>query len=138
MTFICECCNYATPIKCNLSKHLKSHKHLRKIAEHPVETVVTPVEVMIEPETAKYSCKHCDKKFTFKQAMYRHMKTACKKTNDRVRVDSVDRLLLSRLKRVDQLTKIYFQLGEILIDEKLELQNILEVKIERQNQEQIR
>lgn len=136
MTFICECCNYATPIKCNLTKHLKSHKHLRKIAEPPVEPVaVTPVEVTIEPETAKYSCKHCDKKFTFKQAMYRHMKTACKKTNERIRVDSVDGLLLSKLKRVDKLTRIYFQLGEVLIDEKLELKNLLEIKIDKQNHE---
>jgi hypothetical protein len=63
------------------------------------------------------------------------MKTACKKTNDRILVDSVDGLLVSSLKRVDQLTRIYLQLGEILIVEKLELKNLLEIKIEKQNQE---
>ncbi len=134
MTFICECCNYTTPIKCNLSKHLKSHKHLRKIAEPPIGPVVIPVEVTIEPETAKYSCKHCDKKFTFKQAMYRHMKTACKKSNDN-RVDSVGSLLVSRVKLLNSLTENYLQLGKIIKEEQVEIQTLLSIKIGRQNHE---
>jgi len=135
MTFICECCNYATPIKCNLSKHLKSHKHLRKIAE-PVEPLpLIPVKVTIEPETAKYSCKHCDKKFTFKQAMYRHMKTTCKKTNDSNRVDFVESLLVSRVKRLNSLTENYLQLGKIIKEEQIEIQTLLAIKIGRQNHE---
>ena len=125
MAIRCECCNYTTYKKYNMDKHLTSKRHLSRV----------PVLEPDVPEKKEHVCKHCDKKFTFKQAMYRHMKTACKKTNDRILVDSVDGLLVSSLKRVDQLTRIYLQLGEILIVEKLELKNLLEIKIEKQNQE---
>jgi len=84
MTFICECCNYATQIKGNLAKHLKSHKHNRKMAETPVEPLqveVVPVELEIEPETAIHACKFCFKRFTSTQSMYRHMRTTCRFKN---------------------------------------------------------
>ena len=60
--------------------------------------------------------------------MYRHMKTACKKTDIadiNAIFDSAEAVVVRRLKQVDDLTKIYLQLGELIIDEKLEIQDFV-------------
>ena len=30
VSFLCDCCNYKTDIKCNFVRHLKSFKHIKK------------------------------------------------------------------------------------------------------------
>ena len=122
MAIRCECCNYTAYKKYNMDKHLNSKRHLSRVP------VTVPVLEPGVPEKKEHVCKHCDKKFTFKQAMYRHMKTACKKTDIadiNAIFDSAESVVVRRLKHVDHLTKIYIQLGEIIIDEKSEIQDFV-------------
>jgi hypothetical protein len=90
--------------------------------------VTVPVIEPDVPEKKEHACKHCDKKFTFKQAMYRHMKTSCKKANitDITSIyDSAEAVVVRRLKQADQLTKVYLQLGEIIMEEQLDIKNLM-------------
>ena len=62
MEYFCKCCEYRTTYHTNYKKHMESKKH--KELSHI------------------FVCKYCEKEFTFKQSMYRHIKYTCKKNND--------------------------------------------------------
>jgi hypothetical protein len=124
MAIRCECCNYVTYKKYNMDKHLTSKRHLSRVPE------TVPVLEPAVPEKKEHVCKHCDKKFTFKQAMYRHMKTACKKTDIadiNAVFDSAEAVVARRLKQVDYLRKIYLELGEIIMEEQLEIKDFVKM-----------
>ena len=97
MEFTCECCHYVTTVKCNYAKHLASNKHI--IQKHKQTTAykadvskgsenkqkVIPEPTITIPESTPKDgifCKYCDKSFTFKQSMYRHIKYSCTKNKD--------------------------------------------------------
>jgi len=97
MEFTCECCHYVTTVKCNYAKHLASNKHIiqkykqtaaykadvSKVSEN--QQKVIPEQTLTNPESAPKDgifCKYCDKSFTFKQSMYRHIKYSCTKNKD--------------------------------------------------------
>jgi hypothetical protein len=63
MEYVCKCCDYKTIYQTNYKKHLETKKHMTLIAE-------------------PFVCKYCDKRFSFKQSMYRHIKYSCKKNKD--------------------------------------------------------
>ena len=63
MEYVCEGCHYTTTYQTNYNKHLESKKHK-------------------ELKTDPFVCKCCDKGFSFKQSMYRHMKYTCKKKDE--------------------------------------------------------
>lgn len=58
MSFSCEDCNESFVSQRNLDYHRKNKVCFR--------------------EQKKFNCKHCDKKFTTKISMYRHIRTSCK------------------------------------------------------------
>jgi hypothetical protein len=90
MEFTCECCHYATTVKCNYAKHLSSAKHIIQNYKHSTAfksdvSKAQPKLAEVSPELAEVSpkgivCKYCNKSFKFKQSMYRHLKKACKKS----------------------------------------------------------
>ena len=101
MEFTCDCCHYTTTVKCNFAKHISSKKHIiQKYKQTPAfklavsntpqlpEVVPKAPEVEPkEPELAEVSpkgifCKHCNKSFSFKQSMYRHIKNYCPAKDD--------------------------------------------------------
>jgi hypothetical protein len=95
MEFTCECCHYATTVKCNYAKHIASAKHtiqtykqtaaykveISKAAENQQKVNPEPTKTIPEPKDG-FFCKYCDKSFTFKQSMYRHIKYTCTKNKD--------------------------------------------------------
>ena len=62
MEYFCKCCEYRTTYHTNYKKHMESNKH--------------------KALSQIFVCKYCEKEFTFKQSMYRHIKYTCKKNND--------------------------------------------------------
>jgi len=98
MEFTCECCHYTTTVKCNYAKHLSSNKHIiQKYKQTPSYRVdvskATESQQKVNVETTKtnmetpqvkdgFFCKYCDKSFSFKQSMYRHIKYSCTKNKD--------------------------------------------------------
>ena len=93
----CELCKFSTPLKGNYTVHISSYKHIRaiekdvalrqqeqqkttktNITEH-VDNITTKVS---EKEDPVFACKYCDKRFTFRQSMNRHIKYTCTKNKD--------------------------------------------------------
>lgn len=80
----CKSCNYITTIKCNYDKHLNTKKHKKSTqSQQLVNKKSTTSQQLVNPTPpSKISCKYCDKLFTTKQAMYRHIKYTCRKNKD--------------------------------------------------------
>jgi len=107
--YSCELCNFSTPLKGNYTVHLSSHKHTRaiemdaalkqleqqkateinKTIEHD-NILTTKQEThdnilttnVAEKVNTEFACKYCDKRFSFRQSMYRHIKYTCTKNKD--------------------------------------------------------
>ena len=81
----CTVCKYRTPIRCNFNKHITTEKHKKNILNAPkmsVNAPKLPVNAPIHSEIAPrnpLACVHCDKVFTHKPSMQRHMNHRCKK-----------------------------------------------------------
>ena len=105
--YYCECCNYNAKIKGNYNKHLKSQKHLLKStqSQQKVNNESTQsqqkVNNLYNLGKLLFICKYCDKDFTTKQAMYRHIKYTCKKNNDED-IKELVRLLNEQTKNKDK------------------------------------
>ena len=95
--YVCAVCNFTTPLKSNYTAHLSSKKHIRfnemeaalkqldqkttktNKNEH-VDNITTTKDA--EKEEPEFACKYCDKRFTFRQSMNRHIKYTCTKNKD--------------------------------------------------------
>jgi hypothetical protein len=99
----------------NYTNHLKTYKHIRKVeeesqkkeAEKAVEMKKLEIEKKEDDEKLPLSikCKNCDKCFSFKQSMYRHMKNSCKEKD-------LKELVCSLNKKIDFLTMKLEKFGE--------------------------
>lgn len=80
--YYCECCDYSTDKKSNLTRHESSVKH-QKLSKsyHKVTSLnvhsVTPKSPL--EDTAKFKCKYCQKAFKYALRMCDHVKYSCKK-----------------------------------------------------------
>jgi len=81
----CTICKYRTPIRCNFNKHITTEKHKKNILnapKMPVNAPKMPINAPIRSEIVPrnpLACVHCDKVFTHKPSMQRHMNHRCKK-----------------------------------------------------------
>ena len=98
MAYSCKCCNYMTVRRFNYEKHITSTKHIMLLTEnrkqqkttnqqHPDNTKATnqqyPDKKTTTPETVTlFTCKYCEKGFSFRQSMNRHIKYSCTKNKD--------------------------------------------------------
>lgn len=74
----CKICKFSTLLKSNYSNHLSSKKHiLISQIKQDTDNEKTP-----KVEVAEFTCRYCDKLFTFRQSMNRHIKYSCTKKDD--------------------------------------------------------
>lgn len=69
-TYYCECCDYVAKQKSHYEKHLTSNRH--------AQNFVTFTQNIVHNKDKTIQCLHCDKMFTTKRSMQRHVKTSCK------------------------------------------------------------
>ena len=72
--YYCECCNYTANQKSHYDKHMRSKRHAQN------HSTFSQKNVSIKEKTIK--CLHCEKMFTTKRSMNRHVKTSCKVVKD--------------------------------------------------------
>ena len=99
----CKCCNYITNIKTHYNRHLNTKKHKKnnnkdgnklekginlphKYHKNPQKCQKIPHKYHKIPHNStqfltpeKFSCKYCDKEFTRKDSLNRHINKFCKK-----------------------------------------------------------
>lgn len=82
--YCCKYCNYSTNIKCNYLKHLKTKKHDRNEKKYLAVyqknvKIVSKSEKEYKIYLPKFTCEYCEKSFTRKDNLKRHLKGRCKK-----------------------------------------------------------
>ena len=98
----CEPCNFFSKYKNDYTRHIKTKKHLIKCKDCGLENRILPIfthkttefhtktgdfthkttQFHTKPKTTnkkKFNCKFCDKIFTRKDALKRHITKYCKK-----------------------------------------------------------
>ena len=96
--YICRLCNFTTPLKGNYSAHVSSQKHTKAIKMDAALKQIEqqnlsksnknehldniPTTKVAEKEEIDFACKYCDKRFSFRQSMNRHIKYTCTKNKD--------------------------------------------------------
>ena len=109
MSFVCECCEYTTNLRANLSKHLLSNKH-KKLVKVSTELVKVRSElVKVTPEIVKAKkimCKYCEKEYKHKSSLSNHIKYRCTKNKDE---DLKELVRLLNLQLQEQQNKIEVQ-----------------------------
>ena len=84
--YYCKYCDYNAKVKSSFNKHLKTKKHLESTQSQQkvnIESTKSQQKVNIKLIKKKdNNCKYCNKSFTTKQAMYRHIKYTCSQNTD--------------------------------------------------------
>ena len=121
--YYCKCCNYRSTILTHYNKHLNTNKHKKSIQKvNKSQHLVYKKSTFSNDEKMAFICKYCEKDFSSKQSMYRHIKYSCKKNNDEDLKELV-RLLNEQNKIKDtQLEKMQKQIDKLT--SKLKIQNI--------------
>lgn len=79
----CKCCKYKTNVKCNYDKHMNSKKHFMVVNNDHLQTKIKDDENMFSYALqSNHVCKYCEKRFTTRTSMYRHIKYSCKHNDD--------------------------------------------------------
>lgn len=121
--YYCECCNYNAKVKGNYIKHLKTIKHQK------IQLIQSKTDGKINDDKSMNlitnSCKYCHKKFTTKQAMYRHIKYTCNQNSDESIIE-LCRLLNEKDRRLmdqgNQIKVLYDKIEKL--SNKLQITNI--------------
>ena len=121
MEYNCECCKYITVKRFNYDKHLLSKKH-KVVEENGKKHQIVkndnknehldniPTTKVAEKEETDFACKYCDKRFTFRQSMNRHIKYTCTKNKDE---DLKELVRLMNIQMQTQSNKIETQAKQI-------------------------
>ena len=81
--YYCTCCHFETNHRSNYQRHLGTTKHEKKMkSQQKVNIESSKSQHFDENVKSLCICKYCNKSFSSKQSMYRHIKYSCKKNND--------------------------------------------------------
>lgn len=98
--YFCVTCNFSSKLKSNYQRHLNTNKHKKRInllgnnsfsnGKKPSKFTPNPSKIPkkpseIPPKPSKiYVCEHCNKEFSRKDNLKRHMLARCKGSNEDV------------------------------------------------------
>jgi hypothetical protein len=102
--YYCSSCNYQANQKSHYDKHVLTLKHQKATQNQQKVNIETTQNQPLGNTVSKPTCKYCEKQFTTKQAMYRHIKYSCKK-NDDEDIKELVRLLNLQQERYGNLEK---------------------------------
>ena len=138
----CMCCNFITPLKSNYNRHLKTKKHLKNITNQEDENkkeyispqltpkvhILTPIDPKkpqksLESEESnkynygneKYMCSSCDKCFSSKSHLIRHLKKSCIKLKNQNENLILKKILDEQKKMFEQERKYLYKQIETLL-----------------------
>ena len=129
----CEPCNFFSKYKNDYTRHIKTKKHLIKCKDFGLENEILPkfthkttefhtktgdfthktTQFHTKTDTTdkkKFSCKFCDKKFTRKDAVKRHITKYCKKKNN----NDPETLLLQLEEHKKEKEKLYDYIEKLI------------------------
>jgi hypothetical protein len=139
----CMCCDFITPLKSNYNRHLKTKKHLKnirikdvKLKKEYFEPQLTPNQLKLTPidpkkpqksldsegcdnynyGNEKYVCTSCDKYFSSKSHLTRHLKKSCIKIKNQNENLILKNLLDEQKKMFEQERKHLYKQIETLLD----------------------
>jgi phage FluMu protein Com len=123
----CTVCKYRTPIRCNFNKHLTTEKHKKNILNAPKMPVNAPKLSVNAPKLSVHApirseitprnplaCVHCDKVFTHKPSMQRHMNHRCKKNKQLNLIKQQQETIEIQKKHIETQQKILNQRPETI------------------------
>ena len=100
--YCCETCKFRTIHKGNFDKHILTSKHIKLNPNSTFTQQKLNIDsTIIQPKKNTFSCKYCDKKFSYMQSMYRHIKYSCTKNKDEDMKELV-RLMNLQIQQKDQ------------------------------------
>lgn len=126
----CELCDFTTHLKNNYTCHLSSKKHVRS---EQLKTITDAIQSKV-PESkvietvSEFKCKYCDKGFSLKQSMNRHINICSKNKNEDLRkqvyllkkqIDEQEKMLDKQREILDEQEKIFTKMIDEL-SEKIE------------------
>jgi len=105
MSFICELCNFKTNLSANYKQHLQTKKHITNYNNEKNQSTqsqpfvnnskpsVNNSQPFVNnskpfdnkkqyPYVPQFECKYCNKHFSHKQSLSKHIKYSCKKNDD--------------------------------------------------------
>lgn len=90
--YICEDCDYTTTRLYDLERHNKSIKHIsiQKKCDNKSASAYKNEQNNANINDKEYCCKYCDKKFTSKTSMYRHIRTVCGTTMNNTQSEIIE------------------------------------------------
>jgi Zn-finger nucleic acid-binding protein len=92
--WICKRCFHSTTTKSNLISHLRNKKECLVDTDEGGEDIAIQIyidELLTPKKPKKYSCPHCDSRFSYNQSMNKHIKTC--KNNVIINKDDKDKLI---------------------------------------------
>ena len=106
----CKCCSFVTDIKFNFKRHLKSNKHISKTKlqidnENKLKNIVSTQVI--------FNCEYCNKVFTMKNSMIRHMNERCKENKDKDLTKLVKLMNKERKEDKEQIANLQKQIDKL-------------------------
>ena len=106
--YSCKLCNFNTKLKTNYTNHLATEKHKNNSISKNSISITKNIKKL-------YTCKYCEKSYSYKQSMHLHIKYNCKKNNDEdlkelvrlinLKLDAKDKQIEIQSKQIDTQNK---------------------------------
>ena len=86
--YTCKCCDFATNLKSNYERHLRTKKHLKlskcypKVIQKTSESSPNDNQKGIIEICPLFSCKYCGKKYKYRSGLSKHVRYSCDKNKD--------------------------------------------------------
>jgi hypothetical protein len=102
----CKCCSFVTDVKFNFKRHLKSNKHILK-------TKSDENKIKNNSLSCTFYCEYCNKEFTMKNSMIRHMNERCKENKDKDLTKLVKLMNKERKQDKEQIANLQKQIDKL-------------------------